>query len=1162
MKPMSSPNLSISTVTKVHTAVRITLAIAMISALGTGIAFAGMLIGKVIESNPAPVSSSVALVSDGVAPEPTADLVAADRILIKRKTDITEQQAAVLDATITAPYDVMRSADANTLIPRHYEDAQLPNPSASSTSQLDTATTEITREIVRVGISQQGVVLGNIADPVELAELFPDRAMRSSALHDVDLESWEVIQFDAATDPSQMLTELAANPGIAAVQVDGVVNLHASTTPPLQQKPDVNIEKPLEVNDYYYTTDLGTPPIYSWGQTYPDQYGLKHGNFEDAWRTTLGAESVIIAVIDSGIDGAHPDLAGKLWENDGEIVGNGIDDDGNGYIDDRYGWDFYGSATGDTSEDNDPADDYGHGTHVAGIIGARTNNEIGIAGVCGNCQIMNVKAFHNGSSYDSYVAQAIIYAVDNGADVINMSFGTYGRRPILNDAIQYAYASGVVLVASSGNNGGDFTKISPAGLNQTISVGALTPDDEFASFSNWGYGLDVAAPGVDVLSLRASGTDMYGDGAHIVDGDYYRANGTSFAAPFISGLVGLMFSLDPQMPIEEVRQSIVSTATDLVRDPGPGCELLDVTQCQSNYYCHLDYSGSEPACVETACPTLAGDSCGSGDSLVCTWDTFAERCHYWSYYYEDYPEPYGVGHDPYTGYGLVSGGDALSAYTPVYGRLVSPAPAQRVLTPTTLEIRGSAAGLAFDSYRIQYRERGANQPWTTLFSSTSPVSNPYGTLAAWEVSALDGWYELRLEIIPTSGAASVQTQDVRFLDARRIDDVAVASGQLPGNKYDSLIAYDDIVGLVYGDNYNEVRFIRSIDGGQTFAEPVTVGTGNFSGWAFRFPSMIARSPQTGTLFISWSEFDQFDDGQYHHKIYLLRSTDDGDTFGDPITVIDHIYPTDSIWEQPVVSVSDTGMVYIASQDGRPLYSGGAGVALYFVASSDDGLTFGDEIQVVDNFAATLGESFSIDAHGDRLHLLYTGSSDYTAHYRAWDSNAGLGDEVAFVSGIPQSSSFTYFPRVLALDQQTVIAAWSESWIANDASYAADVFVARSVDGGLTFGPPSSIIPTGVPYHEYFPYIPFLTALPDNDLALLWIKHRPRFNQYPSLQTDVMLSISNDQGETFDEAVAVSDIGHNQSIIVTGDTTTALLHVAWTEYTAENLYTIYYDQVDL
>src|SRR3990172_3106949 len=338
-------------------------------------------------------------------------------------------------------------------------------------------------------------------------------------------------------------------------------------------------------NDPFYSSSR------SWGQHYEDMWGLIKMDMERAWdiARAAGGPSVIVAVVDSGTDYTHPDLSPNVWINSGEIPGNGIDDDGNGYIDDVRGWDFttcqsfnlWGECLISKAPDNDPLDDHGHGTHVSGTIAAATNNGVGMAGIALNAKVLPAKGLnYQGGGTVSDLAEAVAYAADNGAGVQNYSWGGSGQSSTLHDAIQYAHDLGCVLVAAAGNDAGDIQYYSPAHLKEVITVASTDHNDIRSGFSNFGTMMDVAAPGgdststgplypeINILSLRASGTDMYcsgssGCGIMIVQDSYYRARGTSMAAPHVSGLAALLLSVNPSFTKEQVRQAIRGGSDDL-----------------------------------------------------------------------------------------------------------------------------------------------------------------------------------------------------------------------------------------------------------------------------------------------------------------------------------------------------------------------------------------------------------------------------------------------------------------------------------------------------------------------------------------------------------------------------------------------------------------------
>ena len=290
-----------------------------------------------------------------------------------------------------------------------------------------------------------------------------------------------------------------------------------------------------------------------------EQWYLYTINVADAWAKTRGSADIIVGVIDTGIDYHHPDLQGSLWINETELYGlDGVDDDNNGFIDDIYGWDFTDAPRfpdgGDYKDpDNDPMDEYGsgHGTQIAGIIAAQSNNRIGISGIAPQVKVMNIRAgTASGYLEEDDVANAILYALDNGARIVNMSFGDVALSRFLKDVIYYAYEKGLIMVTSAGNSGDDQLHY-PAGLAETISVGASTSADNRAGFSSYGSTLDLIAPGQDIVSTA-------------IGGKYNTVSGTSFSAPMVSAVAALLLSLNPGYDSERIRHILKTSANDLL----------------------------------------------------------------------------------------------------------------------------------------------------------------------------------------------------------------------------------------------------------------------------------------------------------------------------------------------------------------------------------------------------------------------------------------------------------------------------------------------------------------------------------------------------------------------------------------------------------------------
>lgn len=286
---------------------------------------------------------------------------------------------------------------------------------------------------------------------------------------------------------------------------------------------------------------------------------------------------VIVAIIDTGLDRFHPDLNGSVWHNTDEVPANNADDDHNGYVDDTWGWDYSANeASIPIYSDNDPNDTFGHGTHCGGIIAAQTNNDFGIAGVSKHAKLMPLKIYPTMSV--SLAAKAVIYAADNGADIISMSWGMPYKSLLLHEALQYARDKGVVLCAGTGNTGTEDV-FYPAAFEFVIAVGATNSRDFVAEFSTYGSHLELCAPGESILSLRAGSTDMYAVSpsneplVHVVADRFYEASGTSMACPHVAGVIAEMRAQSPGLSSESIRQILRASSDDLIDPQGSGAIL-------------------------------------------------------------------------------------------------------------------------------------------------------------------------------------------------------------------------------------------------------------------------------------------------------------------------------------------------------------------------------------------------------------------------------------------------------------------------------------------------------------------------------------------------------------------------------------------------------------
>ncbi len=276
---------------------------------------------------------------------------------------------------------------------------------------------------------------------------------------------------------------------------------------------------------------------------YRELWGLLKINAPAAWERSTGARSVVVAVVDDGVALDHSDLEPNLWHNAEELGNNKRDDDDDGYVDDVNGWDFV-----DGDADPSPAatgEERWHGSHVAGTIGAQGNNGAGVVGVNWNVSLMALRAIGPRGGRSDDLAKAIDFAVEHGARVINASWGGGGGSQAISSAIARAQRKGVLFVAAAGNDA-EASPSFPANLklDNLISVGATGPDDLLAPFSD--RGAMVAAPGVGILSTTAPGR-------------YERYDGTSMAAPHVSGLAALLWSVHPDATMAQVRKAILAS---------------------------------------------------------------------------------------------------------------------------------------------------------------------------------------------------------------------------------------------------------------------------------------------------------------------------------------------------------------------------------------------------------------------------------------------------------------------------------------------------------------------------------------------------------------------------------------------------------------------------
>jgi cell wall-associated protease len=401
------------------------------------------------------------------------------------------------------------------------------------------------------------------------------------------MQSWRVLSFAPGTNLSRAYENLLRHGQVESVAPNALLRVQATPN------------------------DLDTR---LWGLHNTGQTGGRNDadiDAPEAWNTITQAPDVVVAVIDTGVDYTHPDLAANIWTNPGEIAGNGVDDDGNGYIDDVHGYDF-------ANRDGDPMDDNSHGTHVAGTIGAVGNNSRGVVGVAWRTKIMALKFIGaDGYGLTSDAINAILYAADMGAKVSNNSWGSfaYDRGGVLfakplQDAIQTAADAGMLFVAAAGNDGAftdEFGTAVPAGLPvpNIISVAASDHTDELTWFSNHGAAeVHIAAPGANILST-------------VLNNAYDSYQGTSMAAPHIAGAAALLFAQTPGITPYEVKAILMNradvvTGTATKVASGGRLNLNKAVRFKSGADCQA--FSATPAAHITAGRAYA---CGTGNLYAC-----------------------------------------------------------------------------------------------------------------------------------------------------------------------------------------------------------------------------------------------------------------------------------------------------------------------------------------------------------------------------------------------------------------------------------------------------------------------------------------------------------------------------------------------------------------
>jgi len=479
------------------------------------------------------------------------------RIAIDTTPDDTPAQGNI--TTTSPPQDVPEPTSTPEILPTQEDATATPtielNPSPTPTSAESPPF--VTQTLTTTTIIPSATITGtpSILTPLPTLVVTATATLEPVNIIDPYVPDQIIVKFDdnlKASDMEEIISPLGGKLleeipqlkyWLLQVPTGQVTNILAS----LQSNSKIIVAEPNYTAQTFSTPD---------DPDYTKQDYLTNIQAQHAWDITTGSSDVFIAVIDTGLEVDHPDLSSKIWVNKGEDGydnqgrakrNNQVDDDGNGYVDDWQGWNAIDN-NGELQDEN------GHGTHVAGIAAAEANNHQGIAGISWGARLLPIKALDkSGNGSYALIAKALVFAARHGAQVINLSAGGTGSSQLLKAAIDYADASGSLIVAAAGDTGLDRPTF-PASLDLVIAVGATDLQNQHANFSTYGKAIDLVAPGVKIYSTTP------GRG-------YDVRSGSSMAAAEVSGAAALLASLPQFHSTESIRQALLSSAKDL-GDPG------------------------------------------------------------------------------------------------------------------------------------------------------------------------------------------------------------------------------------------------------------------------------------------------------------------------------------------------------------------------------------------------------------------------------------------------------------------------------------------------------------------------------------------------------------------------------------------------------------------
>lgn len=511
-----------------------------------------------------------------------------------------------------------------------------------------------------------------------------------------------------------------------------------------------------------------------------------------AWQYLTGDRQVTVAVLDTGIDYYHPDLADNIWLNSHDIVGNGLDDDANGLIDDIHGYDFI-------SDDGDPMDDHGHGTHVAGTVGAVGNNGIGIAGVCWQVSLLAVKTFdETGNGEISTAIEGIRYAVANGARILNASWGNHERSQALSDAIREAHRQGALFIAAAGNDNSD-ALFFPGAYEHVIAVAATDAKDRRSRFSDFGSYVDVSAPGENIYSTLPN--NFYG---------FY--SGTSMSTPHVAGVAALVLSRHPEFTNDQLANILRNAVDPIAPDKYIGTGRINAASA-------LRVNAPLPEVKLKLPATIYGDIDISGSATGNHFTRYSleygqgtHPTNWTSFFTSDVPVPDGtlferfrtpdLGEGPFT-FRIIAenaaGERAVERVSVQVSNVHISFPNHNDVLPARGEIllRGTVFGES-RSYIIEHGAGPDPAAWSdagVFLTTTGPASIRDGVLAVWDTRELEPnqFYSLRLIATSPSGAVTESLTRLVYLDNHLKPGWPVyvpVSGTFPGEDWRDVTVAD------------------------------------------------------------------------------------------------------------------------------------------------------------------------------------------------------------------------------------------------------------------------------------------------------------------------------------------------------------------------------------